>query len=466
MASRQYGSASGLDADKVDGKHANQFLRSDAPNPSIPLENKEQRDITDDGELFWDKSAGIYIQSSNANHNRPALAWTSANVTIGSGLSVNYDSEDKPSLSIPQGPASGLNADLLDGYHAQFFRDAGNLINGTLPKGRLAGTYNIDIAGSADKLDGQHASSFVRSDSPTRFDVGRGVVNVENHAQDNHNGAGITLRTSSNPGNGSPGDEVGAIFAVRSSGDALRLWVGQSVTSTGDNDFETNRITATGPIYAQGDREVYHTGNVGPGSGLDADLLDGKHADSFVSANEGVASRLQTSGYFYMTDYDDAVSAETGWETFVRDGTWYIRGRSKENHALGISWEPCCLAPGNTANAVGGRELADNTVEMRHMRANSIGKNQLRSTGAENDWVALRVASRGVGQLGTYAFLESLDRTTPGMTKPASQLRYSSAYNGRGYSFGQGLSGTWRCMGRGEGGDSDGDDATLWLRIA
>nr|WP_144427304.1 hypothetical protein [Halolamina pelagica] len=153
------GPGSGLNADMVDGKHASQFLRSDAPNTSIPLENKEQRDITVDGELFWDKSAGIYIQSRNANHNRPALAWTSANVTIGSGLSVNYDSEDKPSLRIPQGSASGLNADLLDGYHAQFFRDASNLINGTLPKGRLAGTYNIDIAGSADKLDGQHASS-------------------------------------------------------------------------------------------------------------------------------------------------------------------------------------------------------------------------------------------------------------------------------------------------------------------
>ncbi|KPN28882.1 hypothetical protein SY89_03534 [Halolamina pelagica] len=153
------------------------------------------------------------------------------------------------------------------------------------------------------------------------------------------------------------------------------MWVGQSVTSTGDNDFETNAITATGPIYAQGDREVYHTGNVGPGSGLDADLLDGKHADSFVSANNGVASRLQTTGYFFMTDYDDAVSAETGWETFVRDGTWHIRGRNNENHALGISLDGNAVwHQGNTRNAVGGRELADNTVEMRHMRDNSIGK--------------------------------------------------------------------------------------------
>ncbi|SEM52729.1 phage tail-collar fiber domain-containing protein [Halomonas caseinilytica] len=423
------GPGSRLNADMVDGKHASQFLRSDVANPSIPLENKEQQDITVDGEIFWDKSAGIYIQSSNANHNRPALAWTSANVTIGNGLSVNYDSEDKPSLNIPQGSASGLNADLLDGYHAQFFRDAGNLINGTLPKGRLAGTYNINIAGSADQLDGKHASSFVRSDAPTRFDVGRGVVNVENHAQDNQDGAGITLRTSNNPGNGSPGGDIGSIFAVRSSGDALRLWVGQSVTSTGDNDFETKKITATGPIYAQGG--------------------------------------LQASGYFYMMDYDDAASAETGWETYVRDGIWHIRGRRNENHALDISLGGNAVwHQGNTRNAVGGRELADNTVEMRHMRANSIGKNQLRATGSEDDWVARRVATRGVGWLGTYAFLECLSQTDPGVNRPASALRYSSSYNGGARGFGQGLSGTWKCMGRVKGGDSDGDDATLWLRIA
>lgn len=47
------------------------------------------------------------------------------------------------------GPGSGLNADLLDGQHGSFYTDAGNLSTGTLPTGRLTGTYNISITGTA-----------------------------------------------------------------------------------------------------------------------------------------------------------------------------------------------------------------------------------------------------------------------------------------------------------------------------
>ncbi|MDL4863274.1 phage tail protein [Halomonas elongata] len=414
------GPSSGLNADMVDGKHANQFLRSDASNRSVPLENKEWDSISEDGELFWDKSSGIYIKSSNAKHARAALAWTSANFTAGSGLSVDYDSEDHPTLSIPQGPASGLNADLLDGYHAHFFRDAGNLINGTLPKGRLTGTYNINIEGSADQLDGKHASSFARSDAPTRFDVGRGVVDVENHVQDNQDGAGITLRTSNNPGKGSPGGDIGSIFAVRSSGDALRLWVGQSVTSTGDNDFETKKITATGPIYAQGNQEVYHPGNLSP-------------VETSRQINTGTGL--------------------TGGGNLGSNRTLSIASSGLKAHHFSNACIP--------QSAFQAKKINGNHIEDGGIWAENLG-----TGGSMGHWVAERTATRGIGWLGTYAFLECLSETNPGVNRAASALRYSSSYNGGTRGFGEGLSGTWKCMGRVKGGDSDGDDATLWLRIA
>ena len=62
------------------------------------------------------------------------------------------------------------------------------------------------------------------------INVGRGDVYFENHIADNTDGAGITMRVSSNPVNG-------AMFSVRSSSNKCRLWVGQTITTTGENEF-------------------------------------------------------------------------------------------------------------------------------------------------------------------------------------------------------------------------------------
>jgi hypothetical protein len=74
----------------------------------------------------------------------------------------------------------------------------------------------------------------------TTIDVGRGDVYIENNTDDDDGvGAGITIRTSDNP-------TTGSIFSVRSSGDANRLWVGQSITTTGNNDFGVGNTSGNG----------------------------------------------------------------------------------------------------------------------------------------------------------------------------------------------------------------------------
>jgi hypothetical protein len=60
--------------------------------------------------------------------------------------------------------------------------------------------------------------------------VGRGDVYFEDNTYDNEDGAGITIRSSTNPANG-------AILAVSSSSGTSRLWVGQSFTTPGGNVF-------------------------------------------------------------------------------------------------------------------------------------------------------------------------------------------------------------------------------------
>jgi hypothetical protein len=153
----------------------------------------------------------------------------------------------------------------------------------------------------ADTLDGINSGSFLRSDAADNWNVGRGDVYIENNSNDNADGAGITLRTSSNPSS-----TGGAIFAVRSSGQAARFWVGQDVTSTGYNPLyvgtsDSNNALSTPYILlptsgniTRGGNTVWDSGNDGSGSGLDADTLDGINSGSFLrsDANDSATGTL------------------------------------------------------------------------------------------------------------------------------------------------------------------------------
>tara|TARA_S200000501_G_scaffold370765_1_gene412556 strand:+ start:5318 stop:6214 length:897 start_codon:yes stop_codon:yes gene_type:complete len=75
-----------------------------------------------------------------------ALSYTS-----GTGV-FSYTPPDVSVLSGPNindGAGSALDADLLDGEHGSYYRDAGNLNAGIVPTSRLTGTYGIDISGNA-----------------------------------------------------------------------------------------------------------------------------------------------------------------------------------------------------------------------------------------------------------------------------------------------------------------------------
>lgn len=81
------GTGSGVDADVVDGIHADQFLRSDTSDEMS-------------GNLI---AQGLFVKVSGANYT----VWNAYN----------------------DGPGSGLNADLLDGNHAAYFQPL--LVSGT-----------------------------------------------------------------------------------------------------------------------------------------------------------------------------------------------------------------------------------------------------------------------------------------------------------------------------------------------
>ncbi len=99
----------------------------------------------------------------------------------------------------------------------------------------------VDLGSTSNRFKALHLSGTANI---PEVNVGRGVVYLESNSNgSNDSGAGVTLRTSSNPsGNGS-------IFDVRSSGQATRLYVGQELTSSGINPFyvgNSNSITNNG----------------------------------------------------------------------------------------------------------------------------------------------------------------------------------------------------------------------------
>ncbi len=210
------------------------FLRNDGANTYFLLT------ASGDNEGSWNSLRPMTINNA------------SGKVTMGNGLAVS----------------NGISGDLAGNASTATKLETARTINGTSFNGTAAITTvnwgtsrNITIGSSTKAVNGSAAVSWslddigaMASNAATKFNVGRGDVYVENNSSDNDSGAGITLRASSNPASGNDGD-VGSIFAVRSSGNALRFWVGQSVTSTGDNSFKTKSITALGDVTSSG--EVY-----------------------------------------------------------------------------------------------------------------------------------------------------------------------------------------------------------------
>ena len=105
-----------------------------------------------------------------------------------------------------------------------------------------AGTVDTNNFYTKTQVDSSLATkqNLLNNGSIFTINNGRGDVYFENNADDNAAGAGVTIRSSSNP------NTTGSIFAVRSSGGASRLFCGQYITTPGYNDFYCGYTGSTG----------------------------------------------------------------------------------------------------------------------------------------------------------------------------------------------------------------------------
>ena len=160
------------------------------------------------------------------------------------------------------GSGSGLDADTLDGQHGSFYLNAGNMNAGTLPEARLP-----------------TISKYLRSDTA---DTGSGKITLT--ATEGLEVGGIRGRAIGDQG----GDFIQLYERVNigyPSGWGASAASAPSFGLSTHGGAQFNKGNVSGAPFTFNSNTIWHAGNDGIGSGLDADTLDTVQASQFVRSD-------------------------------------------------------------------------------------------------------------------------------------------------------------------------------------
>jgi hypothetical protein len=351
------------------------------------------------------------------------------------------------------GSGSGLDADLLDGQHASYFAPLSSIPTQLPANG-----------GNADTVDGLHAASFIRSDAADSFtgtlamatqkalvanDYGHGVYGVYSASRHQHVWSmGTSYNLASN------GASVGNLYGI--SYTHTNVGTGYGNNSAAGLGHQLNGRANGSLQWALGDGiwssntgSVWGASNDGSGSGLDADLLDGRDTSTSGDANTIV---LRTSsghiyGQYIFSTYFNAASGNSEnpsigqvWTQSTSDN--YLR-KSTPAHfksQLGL-W--------HTGNDGSGSGLDADTVDGVHankfwrldasnnVQANSvIDSNYFINFGPNtSNSGQLRVGGNGHTVSGTYHASVATTNGNLHLDAGSNKATYINNYNGSGGIF-------------------------------
>ena len=352
------GTGSGLDADTVDGKHKDFLMHY----KGIVSGNWDTIFSQTDGHM------GVYeVQNiTNTDSNYPSgaysyggvLSWQLDNSTFkmyaphtGSLYIQNGWNNDEYSGwrkiwdNGNDGASSGLDADLLDGQHGAYYQNAGNLNAGTIPEARLP-----------------TISKYLRSDTA---DTGSGK---------------ITLTATE-------GLEVGGIRGRAigdQSGDFIQLYErvsigypsGWGASAAGAPAYglsthggaQFNKGNVSGAPFTFNGHTIWHAGNDGSGSGLDADNLDGYSKADINPAHShyrwtGIsASGTQARRFVIMRLYGTPAHWDSNWQDI------HLKVWSESYEATNLKYEICGDYNGGNQNTMFQLRLKDAGGSSEHGR--------------------------------------------------------------------------------------------------
>jgi hypothetical protein len=240
---------------------------------NIEIDIKKANDTT--------PSATVYGNYGIARFRKDVDNQSVGNQTEG-GFLVTANGE----VSIDQGQGSKLNADLLDGNEGSFYTNASNLTNGTLDPARLSAAtpYNISISGSADI--GNRLFNDITSPTSNPGPSGA-VVGIVAHLRDN-----------SIVGVSDGGTQAGVLTYRRNSGTTATT----QLAFTDNNNLYIRGNSGTNATYSNWFK-MWSENNDGSGSGLDADVLDGKQGKWYQNAyNAGDQRTLGAIGDIFLPE--------------------------------------------------------------------------------------------------------------------------------------------------------------------
>ena len=292
------GAGTGLDADLLDGVQGANYLRSDVEDQGHMLNLG--------GEISPSSSAKLQVQgfmrtgpimiaagnTSTSTFNDTNEKWLMNNAgTLYIGDGTNYT--DKILTSADEGSGNGIDADTVDGLHE---------------------------------------GSFTRKGSTSANDVGS-----------------ITTFNSNDLGNSTGGSQSSLqIYNSTAQKDAfLTFHISGDYAGYFGLDGSTNDLFWGGWSVGNNKHKIWHAGNDGAGSGLDADTVDGINAASFLRSDAadtaaGVINFTAGHGAVNITNSSILSSATSTWtgnpggagKIQYHSNRWYIVSDSSSNRIV------------------------------------------------------------------------------------------------------------------------------------
>lgn len=286
----QDGSGSGLDADFLDGLDASAFLQkaggtmvgalilAGAPTADLHAATKRYADDIAAAKLAkaGDTMTGLLTLSGDPTASLHAVPKQYADGLVTAAALL-------AKLLTVDGSGSGLDADLFDGLDsAAFLQKIGGALTGFLTL-------------HADPTAAMHAAT--RQWVQAQIAAGGLGYTPANRAGDTFTGAVGRDATfylnmlSSNPVLNF--DSADYLLYDRTA-NTLGLYIGGVARAL----FSSTGVLTMSSGFTVGANGVWHAGNDGSGSGLDADLLDGRHASDFMLAADATKYGSNANGYW------------------------------------------------------------------------------------------------------------------------------------------------------------------------
>lgn len=385
-------------------------------------------------------NGGIAVTLSNANSAfvRSLVVPETGSATLGGDIIWTSGN---------MGANSALNSDLLDGQHGAWYQDLTNS-TGTLPNARLSGDYsftNLTLSGRLN-VTGDRVEVSVPTGTNPEMRLTRNAVRVASLYQDS---TGLVLRNF----NASTGTGEGYI----------------RISGNGASD-----LTYNGNI-------IWHAGNMGANSTLDAGLLAGQNSAYYrnLANSTGTLPNARISGAYdgitnlSMTgalgitssaptiNFIDTTSGSYNTRLMVDANNWYLQKQADG----ATSWTTFAQFEMDTTNAYLNGSQIMTAANHGHVNLGTTAATARSALGL-GDYATLdRSAFYTVGGVGTYALLNARSggSVSPGTTRAGSALEYAAA---SGSLSGTSPGGTWRCMGFVSDSGSGTGSTSLWLRIS